>query len=236
MTHVWDGFPGGGSELLALLALADWSDDNGRCYPAMSSIAKKIRLKERQAQRVIHQLVADGFVQVVGNEFGGAPGTSRQYRLILSRLTGVTHDTPTGVAHDTRTSSTGVMEDGDGCHGRRLTGVTHDTLTVIEPSLTVNVPVADEKPSTPAAQKKRFPEFWDVWPSSSRKVAKFKCAEIWKRHKLDSIADTIIAHVTAMKTTEQWSTGFEPAPTTYLSQRRWEDSDSAPAQPDRNWI
>ena len=28
---VWDGFPGGGSDLLAMLALADWSDDQGRC-------------------------------------------------------------------------------------------------------------------------------------------------------------------------------------------------------------
>lgn len=130
MSQVWEGYPGGGSELLAMLALADWSDDNGKCYPAMSSISKKIRLKERQAQRVVHQLIENGFVQIIGNEFGGAPGASRQYRLVLSRLTGVTHDTPAK-------SQTGVMGDGDGCHGRRLTGVTHDTLTVIEPSITV---------------------------------------------------------------------------------------------------
>jgi hypothetical protein len=129
MTQVWDDFPGGGSELLTMLALADWSDDAGKCYPAISSIAKKIRLKERQAQRVVHQLIANGFVKVIGNEFGGAPGASRQYRLNLSCLTGVTHDTPV--------SQTGVMEDADGCHPRRLTGVTHDTLTVIEPSITV---------------------------------------------------------------------------------------------------
>lgn len=130
MTQVWDGFPGGGSELLAMLALADWSDDAGVCFPAISSISKKIRLQERQAQRIMRQLIADGFVQVIGNEFGGAPGASRQYRLVISRLTGVTHDTPSG-------GQTGVMEDVDGCHPRRLTGVTHDTLTVIEPSITV---------------------------------------------------------------------------------------------------
>lgn len=135
LSMVWDNYPGGGSELLALLALADWSDDEGHCFPSIQKIAEKVRLKERQAQRVVHSLIAGGFVQVTGNELGGPPGASRRYRLNLSRLTGVTHDTPTGVSDDTRQSRTGVMEDGDGCHPRRETGVTHDTLTVSEPSV-----------------------------------------------------------------------------------------------------
>lgn len=129
ISAVWDGFPGSGSELLALLALADWADDEGRCFPSISAIARKIRLKERQAQRIVHKLIDDGFIRVTGNQFGGAPGTSRQYRIVLDKLTGVAHDTPM--------RETGVMEDADGCHGRRETGVTHDTLTVIEPSITV---------------------------------------------------------------------------------------------------
>lgn len=108
MSKVWESYPGGGSELLALLALADWSDDNGRCYPSMASISKKVRLKPRQAQRVVHQLIEAGFVSVIGNEFGGKPGATRQYRINLSTLTGVAHDT--GVIHDT-----GVAEDVDGC-------------------------------------------------------------------------------------------------------------------------
>ena len=131
MSTVWESYPGGGSELLALLALADWSDDNGRCYPSMASISKKVRLKPRQAQRVVHQLIEAGFVSVIGNEFGGKPGATRQYRINLHSLTGVAHDT--GVVKDT-----GVVEDVDGCHGRRETGVAHDTLTVIEPPRTVS--------------------------------------------------------------------------------------------------
>ena len=35
INKVWEGFPGSGAELLALLALADWSDDEGRCFPSM---------------------------------------------------------------------------------------------------------------------------------------------------------------------------------------------------------
>ena len=135
MSLVWDGYPGGGSELLALLALADWSDDDGHCFPSIQKIADKVRLKERQAQRVVHSLITGGFVQITGNELGGPPGSSRRYRLNLARLTGVTHDTPTGVAGDTPRRPTGVMEDGDGCHPRRETGVAHDTLTISEPSV-----------------------------------------------------------------------------------------------------
>jgi len=37
------------------------------------------------------------------------------------------------------------------------------------------------------------------------------------------VADTIIASVSKLKRTEQWTTGFDPAPLTYINQRRWED-------------
>jgi hypothetical protein len=68
-----------------------------------------------------------------------------------------------------------------------------------------------------------FGQFWEQWPSSPRKVAKSKCAEVWKRRGLDAVADQIVAHLSATKGTEQWQRGYEPAPLTYLNQRRWED-------------
>ncbi|WP_244135781.1 hypothetical protein [Burkholderia seminalis] len=68
-----------------------------------------------------------------------------------------------------------------------------------------------------------FGRFWDAWPSTGRKVAKAKCLERWQRSKLDDVADRIVEHVDAMKATKQWLEGFEPAPLTYLNQRRWED-------------
>jgi hypothetical protein len=70
----------------------------------------------------------------------------------------------------------------------------------------------------------RFDEFWTLWPSSKRKVGKAACETKWKRHKLDAIADRILAHVAELKGSEQWLSGFEPAPMTYLNQKRWEDA------------
>lgn len=71
--------------------------------------------------------------------------------------------------------------------------------------------------------KSRFQEFWETYPSTGRKVAKAKCAQVWKTKKLESVADDILDHLRAVKTTQQWTTGYEPAPLTYLNQRRWED-------------
>ncbi len=131
LSMVWDGYPGGGSDLLALLALADWSDDDGRCWPSMAAIAKKTRLSRSQAQRIVHQLIEDGFLAVTGNETGGAPGSTRQYQINLPKLTG--RMDATGSAH-----ATGRTYAQEGSHGCAETGRTHATQTVIEPSLTVN--------------------------------------------------------------------------------------------------
>lgn len=68
-----------------------------------------------------------------------------------------------------------------------------------------------------------FEEFWSTWPSSLRKVGKVNCAKKWKARGLAKIAGTIIAHVRAMKSSEQWKSGYEPSPATYINQSRWED-------------
>ena len=75
----------------------------------------------------------------------------------------------------------------------------------------------------------RFDEFWSAWPTSKRKVAKSECQKKWAKHGLDSVAETIIAQVNSLKVTEQWTSGFEPAPLTYINQRRWEDDAGTPA-------
>jgi uncharacterized protein YdaU (DUF1376 family) len=73
------------------------------------------------------------------------------------------------------------------------------------------------------ATTSRFNEFWSAWPSSKRKVAKSACEAKWNRQALDPLADKIIASVTRLRGSEQWVSGFEPAPLTFINQKRWED-------------
>ena len=131
IAKVWEHYPGRGTELLSMLALADWSDDGGRCFPSMASISHKIRLSRSQAQRVMHGLIDAGFVKVIENKFGGPPGATRQYQIVLDRLTGRTD--ATGSAH-----ATGRTDAQYGSHGCAETGSTDATQTVNDPSITVN--------------------------------------------------------------------------------------------------
>lgn len=139
MTLVWDSLPAGGSDLLAMLALADWSDDEGRCWPSMSSIAGKIRLSRSQTQRVVHGLVKSGFLAVTGNEAGGKPGTTPQYQINLRALTGRADATRTGRMGATgSTDATGSASAQDGSHGCDGRGRMGATLTISEPPRTVS--------------------------------------------------------------------------------------------------
>jgi len=74
-----------------------------------------------------------------------------------------------------------------------------------------------------SSQATRFGDFWSAWPTSKRKVGKGACEAKWNRLGLDPLADRIIASVTRLKASEQWTSGFEPAPLTYINQKRWED-------------
>ena len=93
-----------------------------------------------------------------------------------------------------------------------------------------NKNISSAKPTTT-----RFNDFWSAWPSSKRKVARAECEKKWVKHDLDMVADIIIANVTKLKKTEQWLGGFDPAPLTYINQRRWED-DAGEQQPMRRVI
>lgn len=87
MSYVWDGFPASGSEMLAMLALADWcNDEGGSLHPSMRAVAEKIRVSEKQARRILHGFEQAGYLKVVGNANGGAPGATKQYRLDVAKL------------------------------------------------------------------------------------------------------------------------------------------------------
>ena len=112
---VWR-YQGNVSAKLALLALADHADDQGICWPGMNAIAEKICLSKSQAQRVIHSLINEGIVSVIGNHNGGYhKEMTRRYRLNLDRLTGSTGATGSSNA----TGSTHAAEGSHPCDPNR---------------------------------------------------------------------------------------------------------------------
>lgn len=88
----------------------------------------------------------------------------------------------------------------------------------------------EEKNKTTLRVVGAFDRFWKSYPNTGRKVAKASCLKSWERQNLDPLADQIVSKVEALKTSEQWQRGYEPAPLTFLNQRRWED-EQQPAAP-----
>lgn len=65
MSRVWDKSKQKGTNLVALLAIADHADDYGVAWPGLDLIAKKTRVKKRQAINLVEKLEASGELIVI---------------------------------------------------------------------------------------------------------------------------------------------------------------------------
>ncbi len=84
MTNVWnsqtDFSP---SELLVLLALADWANDDGFCWPAVPTLARKARMKDRNAQLILKKLEGEGFIEILPHQ---GPKGANMYHVVVQNL------------------------------------------------------------------------------------------------------------------------------------------------------
>ena len=106
MTLVWEHSRHKSSALLLLLAIADHAhDDGGGAFPAVGTLAKKVRMSTRQVQRLLETLDKSGELRV---EWGEGPRGTNRYTVVLDRL-GVRHScvTPDKMSPQTKTSAQG---------------------------------------------------------------------------------------------------------------------------------
>lgn len=69
-----------GGDLLVLLGIADFANDEGVAYPSISTLARKARLTPRNTQRAVRRLVAKGELHL---EEEKGPHRTHLYRIIL---------------------------------------------------------------------------------------------------------------------------------------------------------
>ena len=232
MARVWAESQLAGTDLLMLLAIADFADDEGNAYPAVGTLASKCRMSARNANYILTALQASGELRVLKNE--GPKGTNR-YRIMLAQLG---HEPLKPIAALKRASPlkpAAPPSPEAGCTPEavftlKLASPTPEAHfpkplkpTSDEPSLNHQEPPTLARNVVARQDPDGFAEFWAAWPASSRKQDRKKCAEKWKRNKLARALSQILAHVTAMKGTKTWREGFEPAPLTYLTGERWND-------------
>ena len=83
MTYVWDQSKQQGSNLLTLLAIADWArDDGARAYPTIKMLAQKTRLSERSIQRIIQHLEGENEVRIVRST---GRGRAHEYTVLMGK-------------------------------------------------------------------------------------------------------------------------------------------------------
>lgn len=102
MASVWEHSRQEGTALLMLLAIADNANEYGEAWPGIKSLAEKCRMKERQAQRLIHKLEDAGELKIAIQQGADTPtGRTNMYTVItpgaVSRI-GVSSSTPVGVS------------------------------------------------------------------------------------------------------------------------------------------
>lgn len=69
---------------LVLLAMCDWANETGICFPSIPTVAHKTSISPRHCQRIMAGLIADGLIAVVGNPQGGTG--SRRYQVNMVAL------------------------------------------------------------------------------------------------------------------------------------------------------
>lgn len=137
---------------LVLLAMCDWANDDGASlHPSVRLVSIRASMSERNAKRVLHNLIDAGWLSVVGNSLGGKPGMTRQYQLNVAAIMRGSVD----LTGDNLSRVTAEAGTGDTTGKRRVTngaetGDTGVTQTTIDPS--VEPPKAKKRASAPKSQ------------------------------------------------------------------------------------
>ena len=93
MSQVWNMEIEDSTTKLTLMALADFSDDEGYCYPSYEVLAKKISKSKRTAIRAVEKLTELGFLQKEKRKLKDGTSSANLYK-ILSENDRVTQTHP----------------------------------------------------------------------------------------------------------------------------------------------
>ncbi len=127
------------ADIRVLAALGAHADKQGRCWPAVPTLAQKIGLSERHVHRCLQALSKCGVVEIEKR-----PGQSSIYRIPMTWVSGV----------EVGTHDTGVSDPGHGCQGTHDMGVTQkDTKK------------DTKKDSVASLPTRQFEIFWRTYPS-----------------------------------------------------------------------
>lgn len=229
MSKVWEYSQHSGTNLLMLLAVADFSDDDGFAFPAVEKLAKKCRMSKRNAQDRLKELSDSGELTILKNQ-GPPPKYPNLFMVNLDSL-GVKRTAPVQPTSPVQYS---VKRGAAHCIPGVKPTAPKPSVNHQEPPIHNRAAQKQQRSSSPSASdsaKDGFADFWEQYP---RKVAKAQALKAWRKLKPSGqlLAD-LMAGLERQKASEQWMKDggqFVPHPATWLNGRRWEDEPPATQQ------
>lgn len=206
--QVWETSPYEGRRLLLHLALADFANDEGFCFPSQKTLALKARTTEAWVSVSVKQMVNDGLLEIV--ERGSGRGHRTMYRLRKG------------------TTQLGDSEKGESEKGETPT---EQTLNVDE-SLTTSK--NRKEPSKNLSDE--FEQFWKKYPRKVAKIAARNVfVSMMKRSDAPTLERLLTA--VDKYASQQLDMRYVAHPATWLRQGRWEDEpeDQQPTPAHKDW-
>jgi DnaD/phage-associated family protein len=80
MTRVWANSKQKGSALLLMVSIADYANEKGVAYPSIETLARKVRMSERNVQLLLRKLEEAGELDIKAN---AGPAGCNLYRIVL---------------------------------------------------------------------------------------------------------------------------------------------------------
>jgi hypothetical protein len=220
MARVWAHSHRKDGELLVMLALADFANDGGECWPSIPVLAQKARLTERQTRRVLRTLEEVGEIRT-SHSRGGRNRRNRYLitvpenpdNITLKELQG--KNNPVIGDTETLTPVSGAL------NRHRTVNKESDAKASVRSS-----PISKKRkltrPAPDPAQLEAFSKFYEVYP---RHVARQAALNAWSELSPDAeltatIMTAVARYADQVNDTEQ---RFILHPASWLNQARWTD-------------
>jgi hypothetical protein len=190
-----------GTELLMLVVLADYSDDDGNSYPAVASLARKCRMGVRNVRYILNALQRSGELRVIAS---AGPKACNRYRIVLSAL---------GVAEPLKPLA--PLQRTAPLQPTSVTPATHFPKPL--------QPIA----SNPSLNRQRtvnglFGLFWPAYPRKVKRKAALKAFE--KINPSPELLDQMLAALEQQAKALNWTGDqYTPHAATWLNGERWLD-------------
>lgn len=179
-----------------MLALADYCNDEGICWPSLKSLATRIRGTRRGVQRMLDALIAEGEVEQV--EVGGGRGQAARYLL-------------------ERYSEGGVLTVFGKGDPQAIKGDPQATKGATAPGK--SVPERQNHHRTPTLEAEVV-NIYEAYPLKKGRPAALRAIRAALK-KIDT--DTLLARTQAFAKARNGDLSFCPNPATWFNQERYND-------------